>query len=231
MKINYVHILAYHSISDCALDSLAVSVCDFERQMRWLSMREYTVLPMAKALEGFSERRIPKNTVVLTFDDGFADFFTNAAPILEKHKYPATLFIVAGKVDGLSSWRDGALHKPLLNWSALKELARRGYQIGSHGMFHKRLTDLTFKELKEELVNSKKLLESRLGVMVDAFSYPWGCCQERERNAVKNSGYSCAVTVKHIIGNSPRADLFQLERKTIFHRDSFKDFKCGIGHR
>lgn len=230
--MNYrARILAYHSISDCGIDPWAVSAHNFASQMQWLKTQGYTVLSLSQILEINSLWGIPRKSAVLTFDDGFADFFTDAMPILEKYKYPATLFIVAGRVGDSSRWQEIALQKPLLDWDVLIEVAGRGYQIGSHGMFHRRLTDLATKELEEELADSKMLLEARLGVKVDAFSYPWGSYEERERNAVKNVGYLSAVTVNNDWESGFKRDPFRIPRIAISRTDSPEDFKFKISGR
>jgi peptidoglycan/xylan/chitin deacetylase (PgdA/CDA1 family) len=105
-----------------------------------------------------------------------------------------------------------------------------GYDIGSHGLYHRDLTTLCDRELETEVSVSKKLIEDCIGAPINAFSYPWGVYGAREQNAVQEAGYDCAVIVGSNWENGPETDCFRLQRKTMCRKDSMTDFAhkvCG----
>lgn len=224
-------ILMYHNISDDSLDPCAVSPQKFAAQMNWLKTHRYIVQSLSQTLMDFQNRKVRRKSVVLTFDDGFSDFLENAVPIMSKYQYSATLFIVAGEVGGVSRWRSPELQKPLLTWEEIREIAKMGYEISSHGLHHRDLTTLRDKDLETEVSTSKELIEDRIGVPVNAFSYPWGAHSVREIENVKKAGYDCAVAVGSCWENGTETDRFQLERKTMRRADSIDEFAREVsGH-
>ena len=222
-------ILMYHNIVDSASDPWAVPPRVFALQMDWLATHGYTVLSLRQVLDNFDSGKVRRKSIVLTFDDGYADFLKNAVPILSEYQYPATLFIVAGAVGGVSGWRASKLQTPLLNWEEIQEIAKMGYEIGSHGLYHQNLTKLCDKDLETEVEISKELIEDHIGTSVSAFSYPWGAYGIREIDSVKRAGYDCAVTVGSKWENGPETDRFRLERKTMQRGDSLGEFARKVG--
>ncbi len=221
-------ILAYHSIADNAQDPWSVSRSIFTSQMDWLKRNAYAVLSLRQIVDNILQNRKRRNCVVLTFDDGYADFLQNAAPILKNYDFPATLFVPSNVVGDVSFWEPFEIRKSLLDWNGLREVAKLGYSIGSHGMTHNNLTKLNLKEMTAEVSDSKKKLESELGISVDFFSYPYGKFAEREISAVKKAGYVCGVIVGDRWGNGNEADLFRLERVIVGHKDSLSDFALKV---
>ena len=157
-------------------------------------------------------------------------FFENAIPILNKYNFNATLFIVVSEMGNVSSWRTGNLNRQLMDWDELKEVARMGYSIGSHGLQHYDLTRVTQEDLDKEMINSKNIICEKLDIEVVDFSYPWGNCTEREINSVINADYSCAVTVGSRWHNGPETNRFLLERVLIEQGDSVSRFAKKINN-
>lgn len=222
-------ILMYHNISNDSLDPWAVSQQKFAAQMDWLKKHGYSVLSLSQALMDFHSGKVRRKSIVLTFDDGYSDFLENAVPILRNHAFPAALFIVAGETGGVSHWRSLELQRPLLSWDEIREIAKMGHEIGSHGLHHRDLTSLCFKDLEMEINISKELIENSMGVPVNAFSYPWGKSDARVENAVQEAGYDCAVTVGSTLANGPETNRFRLQRKTMERADSLAEFVQKVG--
>lgn len=224
-----MRILMYHSIADDNSDPWALSPCMFAAQMDWLAEHGYTVLSLSQLLSNFDHGKSHKKSVALTFDDGFVDFLENAVPVLSKYQYPATLFVVAGEVGGISRWRSPELQRPLLSWDGIREIAKMGYEIGSHGLHHRDLTTLCSKDLETEIIISKKLIEDCIEAPVNSFSYPWGLYGVREETAAQKAGYVCAVAVDRNCENGSGTDYFHLQRKTMCRTDSLADFARKVG--
>ena len=126
--------------------------------------------------------RLAGRSVVLTFDDGYASHFELVAPLLVRHRFSGTFFISVGLVG-----RPG-----YLTWDQLRKLAFLGMEIGSHGMSHTPLTQLSLADLTRELVESKTRLETQLGIPVRSLAAPGGFWNRAVADAVTRAGYEAA---------------------------------------
>ncbi|MBI4313536.1 MAG: polysaccharide deacetylase family protein [Candidatus Omnitrophica bacterium] len=177
-----VPVLMYHEVDPRPIGEsrLIVSPRSFDRQMGLLKRRRAQAVPFSEVVESFKTGKgLPKNAVALTFDDGFENFYTNAWPVLKKYDFPAIVFIITQEVG-----------KPgFLTWDQIVELDRAGVTIGSHSIDHPWLPALREEDLRRELVESKRILEEKLGHAVDYFCYPMGAHDARVIEAVKSAGY------------------------------------------
>ncbi|MDD5355814.1 MAG: polysaccharide deacetylase family protein, partial [Candidatus Omnitrophica bacterium] len=184
-----------------------VTVSAFDRQMRFLKLNNYNVI----TLEGLAylikeKKRIPKNTVVITFDDGHMDNYENAYPILKKYNLPATMFVIVDK-----------LSQPnFMTIEQIKEMSGSGLvTIGSHTLTERYLPKIKEEnDLKSEIFDSKHKLEAILNRPVNCFSYPIGGFNKKVRQLVIDSGYSVAVTTSPGL-NYPNDDPFAIKRVRI----------------
>jgi peptidoglycan/xylan/chitin deacetylase (PgdA/CDA1 family) len=156
---------------------------------------------------------LPPRPVVLTFDDGFADFASAALPRLERHGFASTLYVTTGYVGRGAGWlaAEGEGRRPLLTWPQLAEVATRGVEIGAHSHTHPRLDELPTREVREEVLRSRRTLEDRLQQPVPSFAYPHGYHGPRVRRVVVEAGFDSAVAVKHAM-SSTEDDRFALAR-------------------
>jgi peptidoglycan/xylan/chitin deacetylase (PgdA/CDA1 family) len=198
-----VPILMYHRIgvpTSSAMRRFSVGPTAFDAQLRYLKTNGFTGLTVSDFVN-FSLHRpdlLPEKPIVLTFDDAFADFYTEAAPLLRAYNFPATLYAVAGQLNGTSSWLPGDDSRlPLLGGSQLIELGQMGIEIGAHSMTHRALDGLDAVALKNEIEQSKRCLEDCLSAAVDSFAYPFGFSSDRVRKQVKAAGYSSACAVRY----------------------------------
>jgi peptidoglycan/xylan/chitin deacetylase (PgdA/CDA1 family) len=172
-------ILTYHSVSE-GDSPLKISPTLFAQQMEWLTASEnvinVTTLSDLADQWGHLDRLAPRS-VILTFDDGYADFYTHAAPVLQKHKLPAIVFLPTAFVGRTNAWSGQPAwvkEEPLMNWQRIKELAEAGIEFGSHTVNHPDLTSLPPAETERELAESKREIEQRTGRRVAHFCYPYG---------------------------------------------------------
>ncbi len=210
-----VMVLNYHKVDNTFI-SLAVRPDDFEAQMKYLSDNGYhTISPdeLYDSLAGTGE--LPENPVLITFDDGYEDNYTNAYPILKKYGFKATIFVITSFL---------GKDKNYMTWDQARELDANGISIESHTVDHKSMTDLTDEQLRMELVESKKKAEKELGHPVEYMAYPTGTYNLHIAEMVKEAGYKAAFTIKY--GNVDKAsNIYALERVPIFHtEDTNKDF-------
>jgi peptidoglycan/xylan/chitin deacetylase (PgdA/CDA1 family) len=196
--INEIPILMYHQIAGRpeAADRLAVSPDAFAGQLARLQAGGYTTLTaaaLAAALAG-GGRELPPRPVVLTFDDGFADFHARALPLLQRYGCTATVFVTTGWIADAAA-PAGARPGRMLSWSQIAELAGAGVEIGAHSHSHPELDQLGEDMLRFELKHSKGLLEDRLGRPAPGLAYPFGYSDAEVRRMAREAGYryACAV--------------------------------------
>jgi peptidoglycan/xylan/chitin deacetylase (PgdA/CDA1 family) len=169
-------------------EDLSVSPEHFAAQMDYLAKHHFTPLTLAELADVRAKRlALPVNPIVLTFDDGYRDFYTQAWPVLHQHGFKATAFIVTGFV--------GQPHS--VSWSMIEELHRSGLiEFGAHTVTHKELPSLATAKAQQEIVGSKRTLEAHLGQPVRTFAYPSGRFSQREVALLRQAGFEIAVTTR-----------------------------------
>jgi len=207
-----VIVLNYHKIDNMHI-SLSVKPEDFERQMKYLTEHNFhSITPQELYAALVDGTELPENPVLITFDDGYMDNYTNAYPILKKYGLKATIFVITGFLD--------RAQPGYFTWGQAAEMEASGLiNIESHTVTHTSLTDLTEEQVKMELERSKNDIERRLGKQVDFLAYPTGTYNLHIAALVKEAGYKGAFTVKY--GNVDRAsNVFAIERVPVFHTEN-----------
>ncbi|MFJ8657864.1 polysaccharide deacetylase family protein [Streptomyces sp. NPDC093795] len=186
----------YHSITDTAEDPYRVTVSPvrFARQLHWLSDRGLRGVSVRELLAAAAEGRA-KGLVGLTFDDGYADFLDSALPLLRRHGFTASVYVLPGRLGGENGWDTAGPRRSLLTEEAILRIAEAGMEIGSHGLTHVDLTMADDAALAAETRRSRELLEEMTGATVDGFCYPYGHVDARAIRAVRAAGYrhACAI--------------------------------------
>ena len=178
----------YHSIgnldnNEVGAELYCVSIEKFREQMEYLSGRVPLQYIRVSPLRG-QTLQIGKDSPCITFDDGLLDNYTSAYPILREFGLKAYFFILAGKL-GMRRY---------MTWEQIKELSEAGMIIGSHGMTHRILTELSDRDLDYELKESKAILEKRLDRVIEYLSLPKGHYNQRVINKIKEAGYKAVFT-------------------------------------
>ncbi len=231
-RFKEIPVLTYHRVlqqePSYSKFRIFITVEELEQQILSLKKRKFDVVTFHDLLNG---KRVSK-PILLTFDDGYADNYENLLPLLEKHNVKATIFALGNREIRRNEW-DIALGEqpyPLMDDDHLLACHQSGLvEIGSHGLNHQHLTQLSEDALKREIFDSKEQLSDLLGETPISFSYPYGDYGEREKNAVKQAGYAFGVaTVSGPLHFS--ADDFAIRRITMFPNKSKFDFwKKGSG--
>jgi peptidoglycan/xylan/chitin deacetylase (PgdA/CDA1 family) len=156
-----------------------------------------------------------KETITVTFDDGFVSNLVEAVPVMKKVGVQAINYLVADRLGQTSDWeaREGGEADPLMDESQVREWLAAGHQIGAHTCTHPRLSQLSEAQAKEEISASRKKLEDRFGVLIDHFAYPYGDYNPATIELVREAGFKTAVTMHRGI-NLPDTPLFELKRWT-----------------
>lgn len=180
-----VPVIMYHSVSDNAasgeLAPLRITIENFKAEMKYLKDNGYTTLTMDE-LNDFltNNKQIPEKSVVLTFDDGYEDTYTNVYPILKQYGFKATVFMLASAVDSSSNY---------LNSAQLKELQQNGVDIESGTDEDVKLSNLSAEVQLQDLKQAKSKLEGILNKTVNYVSYPYGSYNQNTLVQAKAAGY------------------------------------------
>lgn len=204
-------ILTYHSI-DASGSPISVSPEVFRAHCQFLASRKVRVLPLASLFEDPAA----DDVVALTFDDGFANFATEAAPCLEAHGLPSTVFVVTDHVGGSNDWggrvSSNVPHLPLLGWDDLLSLQHRGVTLGAHTRRHRLLTDLRGNELLDEVQGGIDRLASVAGRRPEAFAYPYGAVDSVVAAVVRGASvWGCTTELRALGRREDRALLPRLD--------------------
>lgn len=213
-----IPILMYHSISESANSTFkpfTVPPMLFADHMAYLHQHGYTPITVTQLIHARTQEgpALPARSVVLTFDDGFADFFTEALPVLQRYGFTATLYVVTAFMNGTSRWlqREGEATRLILTWDQLTEISLSGIECGGHTHCHRQLDILPHAVAQDEIVRCKGLLEDHLGQDVLSFAYPHGYHSAAIQRLVREAGYTSACAVKYEMNSEP-ADPFALAR-------------------
>lgn len=212
-----VPILMYHSISDGEVaprfQPYVVRPSTFRQQMARIRENGCTALSVSGFIRARAKGGLPERSVVITIDDGFADFYQNALPVLMKYGLTATLYIVTGCVGGRCAWLDyaGEGHRPVLTWDQIREISTCGIECGAHSHSHPELDVLPAAAARKEILESRAALEACLGWPVASFAYPYGKYCRKVREMVQGAGFTSACAVKHALSSNDD-DPFSLAR-------------------
>lgn len=216
-------VLCYHAVSDTWGDRLSVRPAVLERQLQLLRLRGFRGIDAAGAVAG------RRRGVHVTFDDAYRSVEASL-PALERLRVPATVFACSDYA------RDGrpldvpelagevAAHPSELatmDWDALRSIAERGVEIGSHTVSHPRLTAIGDEELRRELVESRERVEDELRRPCRYVAYPYGDEDARVHAAARAAGYTAgfALPIRPALGNP-----FAVPRVGVYRRDTLPRF-------
>lgn len=238
-----VMVLCYHNIDEHGSKAMTIPVSEFEKEMQQLKDSGFSVIGMQDFLAWRrGEKSIPSKSCVITLDDGWISGYTNAWPILKKYGYPFTMFIYINYV--------GTGGKSV-SWEQLEEMRDAGVDIQSHTYSHanlrapttgvdKHTLGLIQKDIatlgqdgwmRKEIIESKKVLEQRLGIKVNALAYPFGNYNPKARALVKEAGYEAAFTVygQRLSMHSPDFDILGRYAVEVGKPKIFEDALAMIG--
>jgi peptidoglycan/xylan/chitin deacetylase (PgdA/CDA1 family) len=217
--------LGYHSVTDDGPPFLSLRPQTFQRQLDLLvsaGFRGGTGATLKRIAAG---KTPPGRHAFLTFDDGFVDTATTALPLMSERGLTGLAFVLPGHLNAGAplDWPEvagEAARRPQLmrsmDWSMLETLVEAGWEIGSHTMSHARLPSLSDEALVQELLDSRRAIEARLG-RCELLAYPFGDWDERVAAAAAAAGYAFAFTLP--FGGQSGATAMSIPRVTIDDRD------------
>jgi glycosyltransferase involved in cell wall biosynthesis len=207
-----VPVLLYHAFTEADEGETYVAPKrSFARQMRLLAALGYKVISAEDLTRCLREQRLPaERTAVITIDDGYADNYEVALPVLRRHGFGATIYLVAGRLGASNNWNeDGAAKdRPMLSLEQVKTMQEDDIRFGSHTQTHCSLPEMSDAVAAREIEGSRTDLEQTLETPVTTFAYPYGNLDERILGIVGNSGYEGAYASHEqtlvALGDDPR---------------------------
>ncbi len=205
VAVPWIPILMYHRVVPVVPSSDTVGNCvssaAFEKQLQWLVARGYGSLPLERLAAGFDKNGAatrsapPARPIVLTFDDGYADNYEYAWPLLQKYGFTATIFLVTQAIGGANAFDQDVVGPsvPMLSLPQIRRMQESGITFGSHTCTHPtRLADLEERTLQVELLDSRLMLQDLLQISFCPFAYPHSKLDARVEAAVQHAGYEIA---------------------------------------
>ena len=219
-----LRVLMYHKVNDLQPNAATVPTDVFAEQIGLLERLGYTPVSLEQVRDHYVDGApLPTGAVLITCDDGYRDNLMNALPILQRHGYPAVIFVPIGFLAGdrplphEEALRSLGVRNETVGWDELAALEAGGIRIESHGIGHRPLSDLDPAEATREIAISKLRLEERLGREVEAYAFVKGSLADyrpEHASLVQQAGYKLAFT--SVSGaNGPGSDRFRLRRYNV----------------
>jgi peptidoglycan/xylan/chitin deacetylase (PgdA/CDA1 family) len=203
----------------------------FRRHLDAIVESESTSLTVSELVIGRQAGTLPERPVVITFDDGSADFADEALPALAARGLACTLYVTTGFLEGSPQPVTARPFGPMLHWRQLGELRRDRLEIGAHSHSHPQLDQLSAAALRDELTRSRGLLEDRVGRLVTTLAYPYGYSSARVRREVGAAGYEIAAAVANRMSAAGGDDALAIPRLTVRSSTSLATFERIAGGR
>jgi len=223
-----VPILMYHHVgepprgADAIRRDLTILPSEFEAQMAYLYEEGYQTIHLSDLILHLQMGRpLPPKPIVITFDDGYDDVFTNAYPVLEEYGFVATFFII--------TWLADEGRDDYLSWAEIKALHAAGMEIGSHTYNHPDLRGQPYDYLVWQILGSKEAIEARIKEPMRVFAYPSGRYDQQAMEVVKSTGHWGAVVISQ--GAHHSSDhTFELQRIRVRGSYSLEDFAYWLNY-
>lgn len=224
-----IPILTYHNLTTEEGESYKINITNFEKQMDYLAVHNYSVISLSELLEGLKNGQLPPKPVVITIDDGYKATFTLAYPVLKKYNFPATLFLYTDFIEKNSN---------SLTWEEIREMTKNNIEIGSHTLSHCNLLKYQENEnyetylnrIRREIILSKEILGSKIGGKVKFFAYPYGVYSPVIKDIVIQAGYE-GILNANSMNNNLNADPLSLNRQIISGQSPLNSFMKILNQR
>lgn len=224
-----IPVLSYHNFSSGQnKDMLTVSQKNFENQLKYLKKEKYHTLTVEEFKNFLNLGHAPRNSILLTIDDGWFSSYSIAFPMLQKYRFNATLFITTDYLNEQNS--------KIISWTQASEMDKSNtINIQCHSKSHRDFNQLNDKEsmqsyvtsLEEEVVTSKNIINKQIGKRISSFAYPYGNTNPVAIKILKKNDYETAFTVKRAM-NTSFTPHFLLNRIMIFGNHDMNTFKKSV---
>jgi len=208
-----IPVLMYHKLTTDPkkTDSLTILKITFSSHMNYLKTHGYNTISLEQLSNYISKNSsLPKNPVVITFDDGYVSNYTMVYPILKANKQKATVFAIANNTDK---------YTPFLNSKQLKEMDANNFRVENHTYNHDNLASLSYANQLASITKSKQFLEKILGRKEVYIAYPFGSYNANTLKAAKAAGCTMGLTTEKGF-TSKKDNLYKIHRIYVNSTDS-----------
>lgn len=228
--IGYIPVLMYHKIPDAPIATkhqIYVTKDQFARHLAYFRKRGLTPITFADYLQFARAERplteFPARPIILTFDDGYLDNFTNLLPLMQQYGYRGVIYLLGDDEVRYNRWDvDTDSTEPrseIMSLEQKRAFVAAGWEIGAHTMSHPRLSTLPLPEAAAEIARSKATLETALNTEIVSFAYPYGDLNADLKEAVRAAGFALGVATD-TGGMAIEADRMQVFRVNMFPNES-----------
>ncbi|MBV9576566.1 MAG: polysaccharide deacetylase family protein [Gammaproteobacteria bacterium] len=194
-----IPILCYHNLNPTVPGSMNLTPKKFAAQIKWLKDNGFNIISLKEAVDYLQGKRatLPAKSVVITADDGWKSAYQYMYPMVRQYHIPVTLFIYPETI---------SQGKNAMTWDELKELQQTGlFDIEGHTYWHpnfkkekRKLSAMAYEKfVKKQLVDSKLVLEKKLGTEINFLAWPFGIYDHYLEEAAAKAGYVMAFTIDH----------------------------------
>ncbi len=226
----HLPVLMYHKIPDEPLASkhqIFVTKDRFAEHLRFFRQQDFTPITFLD-YQAFADGTkpladFPKRPLILTFDDGYLDNYTNLLPLMQQYGYRGVLYLLGDPAIDHNEWdlREDATEprSPLMSEAQQRAFVAAGWEIGAHTLHHPRLPELPPAEAAAEMAQSKTALEERLGTEIVSLAYPYGLLSPEIKRQAQAAGFRYAVATD-TGGLHLEDDRFQVFRVNMFPHET-----------
>lgn len=215
---NQATVFVYHRFNDSRYPTTNISSADFRSHLDYLRQKGVAVLSLGQVVERLKGNvPLPKRCAVITVDDAYKSFITDAWPLLQEYGFPATLFVSTDSIGG----------RDYLSWEEIKRLHKAGVEIGNHSAGHNHMLDRFVGEsqadwearVSQDLAHSQQVFKKHLGSAPALFAYPYGEFSPELSSLIVAAGFVAAFGQQSGV-ITPGQDLFLLPRFSVTGRFS-----------
>lgn len=225
-----IPVLLYHSV-DSTGSVISITPEEFRTQMAYLKATGYKAISLTDLLGYLRSGTVPRGKkVVITFDDGFKNNYTEAFPILREYGFTATIFLATDYIDRVCSWdkHESIPKLPLLSWDEIRAMSDYGIDFESHTCSHPYLSRLSREKMTNELSESKTVIETQINKQVTFFCHPYGDSSRETQEAARKCGYVGAFGGLDYSLRNTKEDVYNLSRVGTARFTSIEDFEAGL---
>jgi peptidoglycan/xylan/chitin deacetylase (PgdA/CDA1 family) len=216
----YHHVAIPPPDADAVRHDLSLAPEAFEAQLQYLVQEGYSTIMLSELIHHLARgATLPARPIILTFDDGYRDVYTQAFPLLRQYGMNSTVFLITGFID--------AEYDEYLSWAQVREMHGAGMGFGSHSYTHPDLRNQTAEYLVWQILGSKEAIEQRIREPVRFFSYPSGRYDDLAVNVLQSADYWGAVTTLQGYEHSSDSS-FELRRIRIRGDETLASFAAKL---
>lgn len=226
----FIPVLMYHKIPDAPLETkhrIFVTKDRFEQHLAFFQQRGFSPITFRDYLAFANGEKplvdFPRRPLILTFDDGYVDNYTNLLPLMQRYGYRGVIYLLGDFGIRYNRWDADSdptePRSPIMDEAQKRAFVEAGWEIGAHTMTHVRLPDVPLPEAAREIRESKATLEQVLGTEVVSFAYPYGSLDEATKQVVREAGFAFGVATD-TGGMHLEDDRFQVFRVNMFPEET-----------